>query len=69
VGLTPFKSRCHSDECNGREREFEKPRKVRRLSEAPVEALQVRLACKVCHVDQDFVMTPANALDAGLKSV
>jgi hypothetical protein len=40
-----------------------------RLSDAAVEALKVRFACKVCHVDQDFVMTPANALKAGLKSV
>lgn len=69
MGLTPFKSRCHSDQCDGREREFERPRKIMRLSDAAVEALKVRFACKVCHVDQDFVMTPANALKAGLKSV
>jgi hypothetical protein len=81
VGLTPFTGVCYSDECaradctygvtGAAERTFTRPRKIRALTkkESDVEALIVRMECAICHVDQDFVMTPANALKAGLKSV
>lgn len=68
MGLTPFFGICYSDNC-GAEREFIKPRKVRRLLDAGTEALIVRFMCKACKVDQDFVMTPLHALEAGLKNV
>ena len=75
--MKPFLGVCYSDECKkadldyhmSGEREFVKPRKVWRIDRPGVEALIVKMECAVCHKDQDFVMTPANALKAGLKSV
>ena len=68
MGIRPFFGRCYSDAC-GVNREFINPRKVRNLTDADVEALIVRFTCSSCKGKQDFVMTPLNALEAGLKNV